>query len=257
MRIVQKTTVVLLVLSALLTACGGVATPQQPNLDVILTEGVQTMVASYFETQTALVPPATATSLPTFPPFETNTPNPFLTPSPIPSATLPFYTATFIYYTPTVTGTVYTPTINPDVLAYGCNNLAFLTDVTIPSGTVLKPGEDFTKTWKVANTGTCNWMYQYDLTLISGDAFGAKYTRLGRVVTAGHWASLSLGMTAPKNPGTYTAYWRMADADGNPFGATLAVSFKVAEPTNTPKPTNTTAPSDTPTPTATEAPTTP
>lgn len=249
MRIVRKTIVILLVLSALLTACGGVATPSQTNLDFVLTEGVQTMVASYFGTQTALAPPVTATSLPTFPSFETSTPNPLVSPSPIPSATFPFYTATFVYHTPTVTGTVYTPTTNPNALAYGCNNLAFLVDETVPSGTVFKPGEDFTKTWKVANTGTCDWMYQYSLTLISGDSFNAKNKKLGERVPAGHWRSLSIGMGAPKKPGTYTSYWRMTDADGHPFGATLVVSIKVASPTDMPKPTST----DTPAPTATNS----
>ena len=129
--------------------------------------------------------------------------------------------------TPSVTGTIFTPTIDPTLLAHGCNNLVFVRDVTVPSGTKVKPGEDFGKTWKVANVGTCDWMYQYAIVLISGDAMSGKTTKLGRVVTAGHWGELTVEMGAPKSPGTYTAYWRLSDADGNPFGASLPVSIVV------------------------------
>ena len=38
-----------------------------------------------------------------------------------------------------------------------CKNSAFVADVTIPDGTVLKPGEKFTKIWSVQNTGICAW----------------------------------------------------------------------------------------------------
>ena len=256
MRTVQKTAIVLFVLAALLTACGGASTPEQTSsVSFVLTQGVQTMVAAYFGTQTALVPLATATPLPTFPALASDTPNPFA--SPIPTATWPFYTATYaIYYSPTVTGTVYTPTINPNTLAYGCDNLTFLVDQTVPSGTVFKPNTNFTKTWKVSNSGTCDWVYQYALTFVSGDALNAKTVKLGRVVSAGHWASLSLDMIAPKNPGTYTGYWRMYDADGHAFGSTLVVSIVVAVPTSTPAPTstNTSAPTSTVTPTDTPVP---
>src|SRR5690349_9262581 len=80
-------------------------------------------------------------------------------------------TATFVFYSPTPgtitpTGTLSTATINPGSLAVGCNNLAFVCDVNIPSGSVLPKSKDMTKTWKVENNGTCNWMYQYSLVLL-------------------------------------------------------------------------------------------
>jgi|GEM_PF-921843 len=33
----------------------------------------------------------------------------------------------------------------------------FVTDVTIPDGTVVNVGESFTKTWRLENSGTCSW----------------------------------------------------------------------------------------------------
>jgi next-to-BRCA1 protein 1 len=107
-------------------------------------------------------------------------------------------------------------------------------------------------------------MYQYAIVLVSGDAMSGKTTKLGRVVPAGHWGELTVEMGAPKSPGTYTAYWRLSDADGNLFGASLEVSIIVRsgpDPTDTPMPATLTkkpptaiatgTPTSTPQPTAT------
>jgi hypothetical protein len=123
-----------------------------------------------------------------------------------------------------------TATVNPNVLAFGCNNLAFIRDVTVPAGTVIQKNKDFTKTWKVQNSGTCNWLYQYGLVLLSGDRYGGKDTKIQRLVTVDDWAEVSVNMTAPNHPGTYTNYWRMTDVNGHMFGATLTASFVVAPP---------------------------
>jgi len=251
------------ILAAFLVSCAGAAPTQDVN--AIMTAAVSTMVASFFETQTALVTPVTATSTPTL----TQTLFPTVT---LFSATTSLASPTFTYYTPTLgtltpgtptaTGTLATATVNPNVLAYGCNNLAFIRDVTVPAGTVIQKNKDFTKTWKVQNTGTCNWMYQYGLVLLSGDRYGGKDTKIQRLVTVNDWSEVSVNMTAPNHPGTYTNYWRMTDLNGNMFGATLVVSFVVAEPpaptlTKPPVPTSTSSPLPTSTETPTQTPITP
>jgi hypothetical protein len=248
MQSIARNAALLLILGALLAGCGGAATPEKSALEAILTEGVQTMVAGHFHTQTALVTPPSATAARTLTPAPSYTPlgAGALTPSLTP--TWSFFTATLgTPLTPSVTGTFSTATVDPASLAVGCNNLAFIKDMTIPSGTVLKPQENFTKTWKVSNTGTCNWMYQYSLNLVAGDALNGNNMKLGKLVTVNHWADFTIGMGAPKNPGTYTGYWRLHDLNGQPFGATLVVSIKVSNPTNTPAPSNTpVTPSNTP-----------
>ena len=255
----QKISKVLIVILIVLTlaACGG-ATPAA-DVNVPMTSVVNTMVASYFETVTALAPPLTDTpvSTQTFIPLPTATQ--FRTPTPLPSATFVYYTATLGSLTPT--GTLITATINPDALAVGCNNLYFIRDVTIPAGTVLKKNQDFTKTWKVQNTGTCNWLYQYILVPL-GDSFGGGSPKIQKLVKPDSWSELSVDVTAPNKPGTYTSYWRLSNGQSM-FGATLALSFVVADqPTSTPVPsiTNTftlvpsETPSETPTPTPTPTP---
>lgn len=238
MKFALKSIFTLLLISFFISACGGDAATAQPNVvDEILTASVGTMVYSFFETQTALYTPETATPVSTPTLFPTLTPFSSATfpPPPLllqPSPTFYYFTPTLGVLTPaapTTTGTPATATVNPNALASGCNNLAFIRDVTIPAGTILQKKEEFTKTWKVQNTGTCNWMYQYRLVLLSGDSFGASGEKIQKLVTVGDWSEISLQMTAPKTAGTYTSYWRLADADGNMFGATLAVSFVVSD----------------------------
>ena len=244
--------ILLLTTGVLLSACAPQATGQPtPDMNAILTAGVGTFAASIFQTQTAMAPSVTLT--PTVTPTATATPLGLL--SPTASATQFILIAPLATLNVTLTGTQYTPTANPNTLAFGCNNLLLLADETIPSGTVFKPEEGFTKTWKVANTGTCDWVYLYHLVFVSGDSLGGEPGTLGKVIPPGKWTQLSINMQSPRAPGTYTGYWRFADQSGNMFGSTLGVTIEVKA--NPPPPTATTAPATATTspPTGTPTPT--
>lgn len=238
---------IVLLIAALLVSCGAGSPAPTEEVETVMTAVIGTMVASFFETQTALVTPVTSTPTSTETPFSTVTQFPSSTP--IASSTFVFFTATLGSLTPgtpTVTGTLPTATVNSGALAVGCNNLGFVRDVTIPAGTVIQPDKNFTKTWKVQNTGTCNWMYQYSFMLLSGDAYGEdKVIKIQKLVTVNDWSELSVNLTAPKKAGTYTSYWRLADLNGTMFGATLTVSFVVPAPTSAPTITKTPAPTST------------
>ncbi|MCI0549408.1 MAG: hypothetical protein L0287_00480 [Anaerolineae bacterium] len=221
----RKTLILLLLMGFLIISCTG-QNPSDPTPDVnaILTAGVGTFAAAIFQTQTAMVPPATATPTATQTPTATvATPIPLS--SPTASATQLIFVAPLVTFTAIITGTP--PTANPTTLASGCNNLALIRDETVPAGTVFKPEEGFTKVWKVANTGSCNWVYFYHLVFVSGDSMGGEPQRLGKVIEPGKWTQLSLNMQAPKNPGKYNGYWRFADQSGTAFGSTLGVSIEV------------------------------
>jgi len=248
-----KRSLYLLIFAALLAACGGntVAEPTS-DVDFILTAGVETLIASYFQTQTALYTPPVDTSTP----IPSDTPLAFPTLDSVPSS--PTSTQQTIYYTatwgpsltPSVTGTIFTATPGPKSLAYGCKNLALVFDVTIPSGAIFKPGEAFTKTWKVENNGTCNWEYPFRLVFVSGDQISGESIRLGKTIIPGKWTEISLKLRAPKSEGTYTGYWRLSDEEENMFGATLSVSIKVRKE-QAPAATATSAPTSTSTSTGT------
>jgi hypothetical protein len=240
-----KVILTLFLISVLAASCGGRNEPEEVDTDATLTAVVGTMAASFFETQTAMAPPDTATPTETLTPLPTVTPFSLETPLAFPTSMfLGAATGTPTFGTPIATGTFFTATINPGSLASGCNNLAFIRDVTMPSGTVLQKNQNFTKTWKVQNTGTCNWLFQYRLVRISGDAGGAESDLLRKQVAVWSWADVSVAGTAPNKPGTYTSQWRMADNNGTLFGATLTLSFIVSQPTSTPVP-STVAPAST------------
>jgi hypothetical protein len=249
------------------TSCGPDATEQAAvDVNAILTAGVGTLAASIFETQTALVPPPTQTPSSTSLPTNTAASLPTLASPPTQSFVF-VPAATLSSVSPTPTGTRLTPTVNPLTLASGCNNLLLISDVTIPAGTTMLPGESFTKTWKVGNNGTCNWALQYRLVFAGGNQMGGEPSGLGKVIEINKWTQISITLLAPKQPGTYTGTWRLGDQAGKPFGSGLTVSIVVAPPTNTPQPTststpvtpsatpsNTSTPTETPTPSQTPTP---
>lgn len=245
----------------LLASCGGGATAESTvDINQILTAGVATVAASIFETQTALAFAVTETSTST-PSSASATSTPFGLPSVTASSTQGFIFIPAVgtsSLSPTPTGTLKTPTPNPLTLAFGCNNLALISDVTIPVGTVFEPQDTFTKTWKVENNGTCDWLFQYRLVFAGGNQMGGEPAGLSKKIAPTKWTQISITLTAPKQPGTYTGSWRLGDQVGNAFGSTLTVSIVVAAPTNTPAPTltpsQTPVPSNTPLPSDTPAP---
>ena len=250
MKIAGKNLALLLLVGILLASCAP-GVPQDeaipPDVGASLTAGVGTIVAYFFETQTALAPPATMT--PSITPLPEASSSPLAFPT-LGSVSTP--TAVFIFASPTPTGTYYTPTPNAGSLAYGCNNLAFIRDVSTPNGTVLRPNEHFTRTWKVANNGTCDWLHGFRLVPVSGFQLAEDPISVNNApVPPGEWREFSVGTSAPDDPGTYIQYWQLSDGAGHTFGSQLSISIIVRAPTSTPNPTNTSAPPATNTATAT------
>jgi len=234
----NKLIILLTLFGVVLSACGAQPATGEPTMDMnaIMTGAVETFVAGIAQTQTAVALSQTATTTSTV----TSTTTPISLNSVTPSVTS---TTAFLPVLPiisptvTVTGTQYTPTVNPSTLGVGCNNLRLIRDETIPAGTVMRPGETFRKTWKVENNGTCEWRFLYQMVFISGNAMEGVPSRSGNIIVPGQWTQLHVTMKAPTQPGTYTGNWRFADASGTPFGSTLTVSIVVANPTSTPQPT--------------------
>lgn len=234
----QKAIYILLASILILTACGGSDAEATPTVDAILiqTQAVETFSAVL--TQTALVAPSKT---------------PFSTPIALPT----FAPAT----TSAITLPAVTQAISPTV---SCYQLRFVSDVSIPDNTQIAPGQTFTKTWKVKNTGSCAWDAGFKFAFVGGEAMnGATYTLPSSVATNAE-LDISIPMTAPTNKtGTIRGNWRMSTAGGQFFGDEVYVVIVVGgatltstsvPPTNTSvSPTATTAsPTSTPaTPSAT------
>jgi hypothetical protein len=169
------------------------------------------------------------------------------------SASIP--ASTEILSSPTVpTSIIYSSSSSSSSNENGCDNSAYMSDVTISDRTELAPGETFTKTWEFKNTGSCAWSDSYSMTIISGNEMGGSGTDIGQTVDVGSNADISVSLTAPDTVGTYTGYWRLANESGSVFGekvyVQIVVSNDVATITSTPTGTSTTV-SSTSTPTST------
>jgi hypothetical protein len=112
----------------------------------------------------------------------------------------------------------YTPVPAATQVTY-CDWATFVKDVSIPDGTILVPGETFTKVWRLKNRGTCIWTPDYTLVFSSGSQMGAKavITFPGNV-TPGQTVDVSVLLTAPSAPGSYSSYWMLRNSSGTLFG---------------------------------------
>ena len=223
----------------LLSACGATAATEVPtttpvNPDAIRTEAVATF--AFDLTATKLAAP-------------TDTPSP----SPTPQVTL----------STAVTSTAGIGFGSTQPVAGGgatsCYGMSFVRDVTIPDNTPVTPGQTFTKTWEVRNTGSCAWDAGFKFAFTGGEQMGGTAYTLPSSVAAGALTQVSVPMTAPNKTGTLRGNWRMSTASGQFFGDELYVQVVIggagAAPTNTgaaPAATSTTAPAATETETTPE-----
>jgi hypothetical protein len=141
--------------------------------------------------------------------------------------------------TPAPTETPPSPTQTVTGTRECTDDASFVADVTIPDGTVLRPGESFVKTWRLGNTGTCDWGEGYVLTFVDGNLLGAPNANPVPYTQAGGEADISIDMLAPIQPGIYTSAWQMKAPDGTMFGVQIYTQIRVlaeetAVPTATP-----------------------
>jgi len=140
------------------------------------------------------------------------------------------------------------PTTQPTTIpaSAGCNlNAAFVADVTIPDNTSIAPGSAFVKTWRVKNSGTCDWGDGFQLVFASGEQMGGPASVPLSPVAVGATTDVAVNLVAPSEPGTHNGAWRISAKDGTIFGSNLTVVIVVPAPTNTPEP-PTLTPSPTP-----------
>lgn len=205
-------TTLILISAVLLSACGGNDADATPTLspEEVQTQAVETFAAVL--TQTALAAP-------------TKTPLPTLTASP---TFAPF--ATSANTQPVVSN----PTSSSSTTT-SCYGLTFVSDVTIPDNTQMTPGQTFTKTWKVLNSGSCAWEAGFKFAFTGGNALGGSTITLSSSVASGAQYDISVPMTAPTTAGTYQSNWRMSTADGTYFGNEVYVIIIVSgsAPTST------------------------
>jgi uncharacterized protein YkwD len=91
------------------------------------------------------------------------------------------------------------PTNPPDCT----NSASFITDVTIPDNTNIVGGTTFTKTWRIANNGTCVWGPTYTLVHYSDQRLGAPDSVPLGLTYPGQTLDIAVDLVAPNATGTY------------------------------------------------------
>ena len=134
----------------------------------------------------------------------------------IPPTEIPLPTATTIVVVKDPT-----PQVNCDDV------LSFTDDITIPDGTILKPGEAFTKKWQVRNNGSCNWTDKYTLHLIAGDPLGSPETQPLYPARTGKHCPDQYGSHSLPDTRNYRTYWQAYNAAGEAFGDPIYIDIVV------------------------------
>jgi hypothetical protein len=111
------------------------------------------------------------------------------------------------------------------------NELSYVADVTIPDGTVVKPGEKFVKTWRVRNTGTSAWGAGYKLAYFGDNKMDGPDAVALAPLKPGEVTDVSLMLTAPKTSGMSKSTWKARDPQGKVFEHYLFALVDVIDPT--------------------------
>jgi len=196
MRKTPLLSISVLLLSALLVGCSaGQATPTASVQGMVQTSVAQTV--QVVSTQLGQQQQPTAASFPTVTLVTSGMP-------PVQATNAPVVTQ------PTQTNNGSSP---------NCDNMAFLSDVTIPDNDIIPPGTTFKKSWFLKNNGTCTWTTDYAMVFVSGDQMGAnQVTPLTAPVAPGQNVLVSVTMKAPEQAKIYTGFYKMRNAGGELFG---------------------------------------
>ena len=95
----------------------------------------------------------------------------------------------------------------------------FVSDLDVPDGKTIAPGQAFTKTWQIRNIGTCTWTTAYSMFFEREEKMGGTDpVAFPKSVAPGEVLEISVPLVAPNTAGTYTGYWKFKNSNGVPFG---------------------------------------
>jgi hypothetical protein len=193
-------------ITTLVSACGSANTPPAeptPDVAAVRTSAASTVVSQFTLTAAAFTP---TPSLPTD--------------TPVPQATGTVTVAPVAQ----VTNAQGTTVSLCDSLSYDLSTV----DVNIPDGTIMSPGQDFVKTWKVKNNGSCPWGAGYKLVYAgyTNDMDG-QFQPLATVVQPNQEVDLSVQFKAPAEVGEYLSAWQMENPSGVTFPEIIFVKITV------------------------------
>lgn len=97
---------------------------------------------------------------------------------------------------------------------------------TIPDGTVFEPGQRFTQTWTLRNSGDLRWE-GCSLRRLRGDAMGAPERIALPNIPPNAEAPVMVEFMAPREAGSYIGVYQPSDAEGVLFGDPIWIAIEV------------------------------
>lgn len=121
-------------------------------------------------------------------------------------------------------------------------NSRFKEDVNVPDKTVMRPGEQFVKEWRLENPaddGLCRWTKGYNAVWVARPKnveprvpevrMAQEYSYDIPPTDRGKQAIIKIPMTAPREPGQYKSTWQLRSTKGQVFGDEFWVWIVVQE----------------------------
>jgi hypothetical protein len=149
-------------------------------------------------------------------------PTPYRPPTMVIQVTIPAPTAVIPSLTPQPAVTAL-PVSTPNCV----DGLSFIEDLSLPDGSVVKPGALLDKRWRVENSGTCNWDKNYRLKFVSGAELNASLDQALFPARSGAEATIRILFTAPSEAGSYQSAWQAYNPQGQPFGEPIFLQVTV------------------------------
>ncbi|OGN74370.1 MAG: hypothetical protein A2X25_05620 [Chloroflexi bacterium GWB2_49_20] len=216
-RLIKPIWMTAAVLVLVLSACGGKSTtPDAASVDAIYTQAASTVGAKL--TQTASV----------------FTKTPVASPTSIELSTLSATQTPLITNTPEFTSTPLNINTQVQPTQGSCDNMSYVSDVSIPDGSQVAPGSKFVKTWRIRNNGQCTWSTSYRLIYgWSSDSWKEikqlppAGVNLTKAVAPGEEYEITVTLVAPVTSGIYQASFRLQNDKGFNFGTILYLLFQV------------------------------
>jgi uncharacterized protein YkwD len=87
-------------------------------------------------------------------------------------------------------------------------------DVTVADNEIIPASTDFTKIWRIKNTGTCTWGPDYTLTHYAGERMLSPSSVPLSVTFPGQTLDISMNLTAPNTDGNHAAYFVIKNPAG-------------------------------------------
>lgn len=107
------------------------------------------------------------------------------------------------------------------------DDAAFISDITIPDGTIVSPNQSLEKTWQMRNTGSSIWGNGYELVFTRGNRMNGSASVPVPTTSPGAEVDISVTLTAPNADGNHRGYWQLRNPQGTFFGPEIWVDIEV------------------------------